>query len=73
MLNYGDYVVVYDTHGHVECRGDIVGISRNNPPFYDVEPRGEWSMAKRFCSIPASRIRLVSKVSAEPKNVRDLV
>lgn len=70
---HGDFVTVYDRNGNVECRGKIVGITMSNPQYYDIAPCQEFSMARRMCSIPASRVRKAysQPVLAEPMHVLD--
>ncbi len=72
-IEHGSYVTVYDRNGNLETRGHIVGINRSNPPYYDVQPMRDFTMAKRINGIPAALIRKVYGPSrfVEPKHIYD--
>jgi hypothetical protein len=70
---HGQRVIVYDAKGGYENRGFIVGIHRCNPPFYDVQPEGGGTMAKRMCGIPADRLRSAGTEPTGPIFVDDRV
>lgn len=79
LRHHGDEVMVFDTKGQYELRGRIVGVHRAEPPFYDVLPRGEKSLAKARWAIPEARLRSVGEAilayegapSPEPKHILD--
>lgn len=69
----GESVCVYDNHGNLRARGNIVGINRSTPPYFDVQPSRELSGASRINSIPASLVRKVygPKKFAGAKHIDD--
>lgn len=80
-LYNGDYVIVYDCNGNVQCRGNIVGRHQTHLweslaidcQVYDVQPNDEPSLSKRIRNLPSSRIRKVygNPKFAEPKHIYD--
>lgn len=74
-LHHGSYVSVYDKNGKFELRGTIVGISHNNPAYYDVQPAREYTMQSRINGLPAARVRAhyvaPHLIDSEPKHIMD--
>ena len=79
-FTHGADVVVLSSRGDYEFRGKIAGVHMCNPWQYDVQPRGEISLAKRVCGVHHARIRRVSnpilayeRQDNEPKHIKDMV
>jgi hypothetical protein len=74
-IHIGSHVSVYTHNGKFELRGNVVGINRSNPPFYDVQPMHEFSMIGRINGIPAARVRAhyvaPHMIDTSPKHILD--
>jgi len=61
LRKIGDEVLMLDSRGNVELRGEIVGVYACHPPIYDLHPKREFSLSRRICGVPEWRLRSVCR------------
>lgn len=76
-LHHGCVVSVYDHNGRFELSGRIAGRHKivGGAYIYDIEPLAEYSLKRRICGIPESRVRVhyvpPYLVEIAPKHIDD--